>query len=176
MKTRQITITKLDQTGRPVLSYPGEIVYGDDNVIVARCVWGQAALDLGGFYLQPGDIFMEFYSYQEDFNIFRIYNAVGRLKGWYCNITAQVRVTEKEIQWPDLVLDLLVLPDGHQVIRDTDEFKAIHFPAKLRERALRAMRKLQRWVKERQGPFASAHFQRSHWPQNNELDIKRPLS
>jgi len=154
MGARDVTITKLYHTGKPVLSYLGEVVYRDEEVVVARCLWTDSPLDLDGFCLQPGDIFMEFYYPREPFDIFQIHDIAGRLKGWYCNITEPAEITDGEIHWHDLVLDLLVLSDGRQMIRDVEEFEALHPSADLRARVAAAMERLQRWVKEGHAPFA----------------------
>jgi len=162
METRQITddfackitITKLNHVGRPVLSYPGEVVYRDEELTAARCRWTEAGtFDLDGLCLRPGDIFIEFYFAKERFNIFRIYDAAGRFKGWYCNVTELAEITESEIRWRDLILDLVVLPDGRQVVRDQEEFEALNPPAALRARVAAALETLQRWVRQHHPPF-----------------------
>jgi len=155
MGARDVTITKLDHAGRPVLSYPGEVVYRDEEVVVAQCLWTQSGpFDLGGFCLQSGDIFMEFYYPQECFNICQIHDASGRLKGWYCNIAEPAEIAEGEIHWHDLILDLVVLPNSRQLVRDEEEFEALHPSADLRARVAAAMERLQHWVKEGHAPFA----------------------
>jgi len=162
-KTRQITddfackitITKLDHAGRPVLSYPGEVVYRDEELTVAQCRWTEAGtLDLDGLYLHPGDIFIESYFAKERFNIFQIYDLAGRFKGWYCNVTEIAEVTEGEIRWRDLILDLVVLPDGRQIVRDQEEFEALSPPTDLRARVAAALETLQRWARQQHPPFA----------------------
>lgn len=149
----QVMITKLDHTGQPVLSYAGELVYRDEELVVARCIWTHETFDLGNFPLERGDIFMEFYYFREGFNIFQVYSAPGRLKGWYCNITAPVEVLAHEIRWLDLALDLLVLPNGQQVIRDVEEFEALQPSPELRAYVATALQKLQNWAEQRRAPF-----------------------
>ena len=149
-----VTITKLDHRGRPVLSYPGKVVYSDDEVTVARCPWPSAdSFDLGPICLEPGDIFVEFYYHNEWFNIFQIHCAAGLLKGWYCNITAPVRISDSEIRWQDLALDLLVLPDGERVLLDEREFRALQLPASMRASAEDALATLRQWLDQGRTPF-----------------------
>jgi len=152
----KITITKLDHAGRPVLSYPGEVVYRDEELTVARCRWTEAGtFDLDGLYLRPGDIFIESYFAGEPFNIFRTYDLAGRFKGWYCNVTELAEITESEIRWRDLILDLVVLPDGRQIVRDQEEFEDLNPSADLRARVAAALETLQRWAQEGRYPFCS---------------------
>jgi len=154
---RQMTITKLDPDGKPVLSYPGEVGRHDDELITARCVWtGTEPWDLGAFSLEPGDVFLEHYYPGEWFNVFEIHEASGALKGWYCNLTRPVEVSRDEIRWWDLALDLLVLPDGEQILLDEDEFEALCPSAALRVRVENALRTLRRWLREGHPPFRLA--------------------
>jgi hypothetical protein len=152
--SREVTITKLDHSGEPVLSYPGVLVYRDDEEIVARCVWGeQAPLDLGPFCLEPGDVFVETYYPNRWFNVFEIYEPSGILKGWYCNVTRPVEILASEIRWWDLALDLLITPDGSQTLLDEDEFESLHLSDQLKAQAARALRTLLCWLAEAHPPF-----------------------
>ncbi|MCD6518371.1 MAG: DUF402 domain-containing protein [Anaerolineae bacterium] len=151
---QHVSITKLDHTGRPVLTYPGECVYSDEQITVARCLWSHPySFDLGPFTLEPGDIFIECYYPQHWFNIFKIYDASGLLKGWYCNITTPARVSIEEIVWKDLALDLLILPDGHRQLLDEKEFAELELPQAARQRALQALHTLEAWAQARRFPF-----------------------
>lgn len=150
----QVTITKLDHARHPKASYPGQIVFRDENVLVARCVWTRPGfLDLGPFGLEEGDIFIEYYYPGEWFNIFKIYTRFGMLKGWYCNITAPVQLTEDEIRWQDLAIDLLILPDGRQVLMDEQEFEALQPSAEWRAQVAEALATLRHWVQENRPPL-----------------------
>ena len=149
-----VTITKVGHQGQALISYPGELVYQDQDQLVARCLWTEdITLDLGGFLLEPGDIFVEHYFYDTWFNIFAVYDRLGRLKGWYCNITRPVEIVDREIRWRDLALDLLVLPGDHGKILDEDEFEALSLPEPIRQQARQALDTILDWVKEGRPPF-----------------------
>jgi hypothetical protein len=154
MDARQLTITKVDHAGHAVLSYPGERVYQDEEVIVVRCRWTRPEpLNVDGMLLEEGDIFMEHYYAHEWFNVFQIHDASGRLKGWYCNITEPAEATGDEVRWLDLALDLLVFPDGQQAILDEDEFEALHPSPEHRAQVSAALQRLQAWAREGHRPF-----------------------
>jgi protein associated with RNAse G/E len=151
---RHVTITKVGHHGQAVISYPGELVYADEVHLVARCRWTETTtLDLGPFALQPGDIFIEHYYLDRWFNIFAIYNRLGRLKGWYCNITRPIELVDGEIRWHDLALDLLVLPDGEQVLLDEADFAQLELSDRIRSQAREELALLQRWAVEAADPF-----------------------
>ena len=154
MISRQVTITKLDHAGELVLSYPGEVLFRDQEKVVVRCPWTWPdPFELGAFSLERGDIFIEYYYRARWFNIFGVYSALGILKGWYCNVTNPPEVLDDEIRWRDLALDLLVAPDGGQSILDEDEFEALQLPARLRKRAENAIVTLREWVRQKRYPF-----------------------
>ncbi len=52
------------------------------------------------------------------------------------------------ISYRDLALDLLVFPDGRQVVLDEDEFAALPLDARTRTQARRALATLQRHFAE----------------------------
>ncbi|MFH1084722.1 MAG: DUF402 domain-containing protein [Chloroflexota bacterium] len=157
MLSRRATITKVGPDGQAKISYPGEIVFQDEAYLVARCLWTQPhSLDLGPFALDPGDVFIEFYYLAEWFNVFTIYDRLGRLKGWYCNITRPAEVLGDEIRWHDLALDLLVVPGGAQQVLDEDDFAALTLSEGDRAAARDALDKLQRWAREGRAPFGRA--------------------
>lgn len=154
MISRHITITKLDTAGKPVLSYPGEVEYQDGEVIVARCTWTDTKpFELGPFSLEPGDIFVEHYYPREWFNIFEIHDKLSTLKGWYCNVTRPVTVSPDEIRWWDLALDLLILPDGRQILLDEEEFEALRPSVALRGHVTGALSTLRCWLRQGHPPF-----------------------
>lgn len=152
--SQEITITKLDHEGRTVISYPGRVFYTDSHVVAVRAVWEEPTPhDLDFFCLRQGDIFVEFYYTHGDFNIMQMYSSVGILKGWYCNVTTDVEISAEQIAWWDAVLDLLVLPDGRQMVLDKEEFEDLQPSADLQRRANAALRVLRRWAREGHAPF-----------------------
>ncbi|NLG52133.1 MAG: DUF402 domain-containing protein [Chloroflexi bacterium] len=155
MIARDVTITKVKAgQQQAAFSYSGDIVYRDDEMIVARCPWPSSkVVDLGPFALEPGDIFMEYYYRSQWFNIFAIYDAAGALKGWYCNVTAPVEILSDEIRWHDLEVDLLVLPDGTALELDWDDLEKLHPSPQVRQQAEQALATLHRWVREKRAPF-----------------------
>ena len=153
-KPGDVTITKLDADGEPVVRYPGHLVFGDETVIVACCTWSHPdSLTVGDLRFDPGDIFIEFYYRLQWFNIFQVYDTVGSLKGWYCNVARPVEISLGEIRWQDLSLDLVVLTDGECTILDQEEFEKLPLSPETRRQAECALDTLKRWTRERRFPF-----------------------
>ena len=152
MATR-LDVTKLDPAFHPVTNYPGVLVYADDAQVVLRTVWEEPACGVGPLTLETGSIMIERFYPGCWFNIADLYSPTGVLLGWYCNITRPVEIAPTAIRWFDLALDLLVLPDGTDLVLDLDEFEALHLAAAERAQAEAAMTELRAWVRARRAPF-----------------------
>jgi hypothetical protein len=57
-------------------------------------------------------------------------------------------LTDATLAYDDLALDLLVYPDGRQLVLDEDEFQGITISTEERRCALKALRELRRLFKE----------------------------
>lgn len=151
----EVYITKLDDRGNAVASYPGRVIHSDAGLVVAACIWSwEKAVDVGPFSLIPGDRLYEFYYRGAWFNVFKVCDATGRLKGWYCNLTMPAEFDAGQIRWRDLKLDYVVGANGRAQVADADEFEALEPNPVLRERAEEALATLRAWSRERRGPFA----------------------
>lgn len=156
MSERRITIRKLDHAGREVISYPGDFVFDDGEVVVVRCVFEPREVRLGDLTFAHGDLLIECYYRHQPFNVFALYAPTGRLKGWYCNVLERTEFADGSIGWADLALDLLVTPDGRLTVLDEDEFEALGPTPAQREQARRALETLSRWHAEGAFPFSLA--------------------
>ncbi len=155
MCERRVTISKLDHLGKRLISYPGEIILDDGDMLAARCLWTlPKTVDLGPFTIAPGDILVEYYFARQPFNIFAIYTAQKDLKGWYCNVLEHTLIARDTIDWADLALDLVVTPDGKQTVLDEDEFEALDPSPAQRAQAVLALNTLNEWVQRRRTPFS----------------------
>jgi len=48
----------------------------------------------------------------------------GRTIGYYVNLADQTRIAEDQLEWRDMIVDLLVAPDGQATVLDEDEIPA----------------------------------------------------
>ncbi len=149
----QVMIYKLDAEGHLVLSYPGQVVMDDGERLVARCRYASKETACKELVFQQGDILLECYYRSQPFNIWVVYTPQGRLKGWYCNVVERTAFRPGTIEWTDLALDLLILPDGRQFLLDEDEFEALLPSPGQREQAHRALKTLRHWHAQGVFPF-----------------------
>lgn len=100
--------------------------------VEVRARWTLGRADVGGLTFEQGDELCEFFSPRHPFNVFAVYRQDGAFKGWYGNVTRTARLRPAGdglmLTWPDLVLDLVMLPDGTAVDLDDDELAASGIP------------------------------------------------
>lgn len=100
---------------------------------------------MGEIPVEVGDRFVETYYADRWYNIYEVHSqADDHIKGWYCNIAYPAEISENELIFRDLALDLLVYPDGRQLLLDEDEFDALDLSPDLRIKVLESMQGLQK--------------------------------
>lgn len=139
-----ITIIKGDHNGREVWRYHGRLLQRLPDRIVVEAFFEREDRILEGLVLAKGDRFVETYFMARWYNCFEIYTQPGDLlKGWYCNVSYPAVYQPGRIAYRDLALDLLVFPDGRQVVVDWDEFQVLDLEPQIRVQALKALAELQ---------------------------------
>jgi L-amino acid N-acyltransferase YncA len=129
-----ITILKRQPDGSDGPSYPAVVMEtaAPSPWIEVQATWTMRAVDVNGLVFEPGDELREFFSPMHPFNAFAVYAADGALKGWYGNATRPALLdtagATPVVIWPDLYLDLVVLPDGTMIELDDDELDASDLP------------------------------------------------
>jgi protein associated with RNAse G/E len=143
-----IAVKKFLYDGKPSYVWDGTVVAVADDHVVIEALFTRGSRDLGYVVLEPGDVFIEFYYYEQWFNIFQIYSAAHELKGWYCNIGRPPEIKAGELRYLDLALDLFVYPDRRELVLDEDEFEELRASTYLpedTEGALKGLIELQSW-------------------------------
>jgi len=120
-----VDVQKIGFSGERKTRYPGIVVDAGAPPpwIAVKCAWTLPALEMNGLQLIPGDALIEFFSPAHPYNVFRVHAPDGAVRGWYANVTYPTVVHGNELDWHDLWLDLIVLPDGSFVVRDQDELE-----------------------------------------------------
>lgn len=130
-----ITIEKQPwEHDRPPLRYDAVVL--DSSVaspwIETQAHWTMKTVDVSGLLFEPGSELREFFSPRHPFNVFGVYAPDGDFRGWYGNVTWPSRAYRDGgglvLAWPDLVLDLVMLPNGTVVLLDDDEVEASGLP------------------------------------------------
>ena len=122
----EITVIKLNLKGQETWRYEGQVLERTPTSLVLHALFNAPDRPFMGTSLKRGDRFVEVYFTDRWYNVFEIHDrADGRLKAWYCNVGRPAVIQDGEVSYEDLALDLLVYPDGRQLVLDEDEFAAL---------------------------------------------------
>lgn len=156
---QSITIIKQDPSGVETWRYRGEIIRQSADKIIVEAFFDREDIHFHGIWLRKGDRFVETYFLERWYNIFEIFDVQDKShKGWYCNIATPAVLAGDEISYKDLALDLIVFPDGRQLVLDEDEFKALNLPAEVATQSKDALIELQQRFKLNMEFFSSQDY------------------
>ena len=138
-----ITVLKLNLQKEVTWQYAGKICQKTKNMIVIEACFDREDMSVQGIPLLKGDCFIETYYTDRWYNIFEIHaRENGPLRGWYCNISYPARLVGSELSYVDLALDLIVFPNGQQIVIDENEFNTLPLSDDDRRQALDALAEL----------------------------------
>jgi hypothetical protein len=120
---RQWNVIKLRPDGTVATRYDATEIESPDGWIAVNARWMHGFIDIGSFAFEPHDVLIEYFSLRRHYNAFATFRADGRFVAWYCNVTHPSTVTETEIFWHDLYVDVVVLADGNVLVLDEDELE-----------------------------------------------------
>ena len=145
---KNITVIKRDHRGRELWRYQGNILRENSKGILIEALFNRDDLPFHGLVFKRGDRFVELYLKIRWFNIFAVHDRdTDELKAWYCNVTRPVIYKDSQIAYDDLALDLLVYPDGRQLVLDIDEFKHLDLPPDDEDKARAGLAELKKLLK-----------------------------
>ena len=122
----KITVIKQNPDGQETWRYTGAVLTRERSYLVIEAFFDRNDMEFHGMWLCRGDRFVETYYFNRWYNIFEIHDHTDdRLKGWYCNICSPAIEKDGNLIYKDFALDLLVFPDGQQIVLDEDEFAAL---------------------------------------------------
>lgn len=143
-----VTILKKDLDGVETWRYSGIVLEKTPNRIVLQAHFNRPDVPFHGILLKQGDRFVETFYTDRWYNIFAIHDRDDdQLKGWYCNVALPAVFGESplgglDVSYVDLALDLLVFPDGRQLVLDEEEFDALMLPPGTQKEARQALDEL----------------------------------
>jgi protein associated with RNAse G/E len=119
-----VHVRKLKPGGALDYAWDGVVLRCDATGIVLRAEFNVDLVEREFATFRRGDIFVEFYYWDQSYNVFQISTPDGTLKGWYANVGLPAELTDQpgELQYVDLALDVWAEPDGEFVVLDQDEF------------------------------------------------------
>ena len=139
-----ITVIKYDHSGAEKMRYPGTLLSRQGAKLVLQAEFTAEYFHFDRISFYKGDLFIETYYSDRWYNIYEIHDHKDdTLKGWYCNVSYPAEFTNGLVTFRDLALDLLVYPDGRQIVLDHDEFDALSLDESVRRQALNALAELE---------------------------------
>lgn len=139
-----ILVIKQNLAGEETWRYTGRIFERGADWVRLEAFFDRDDRDLHGMCLKRGDRFVESFFSRHWYNFFEIHDRDSdALKGWYCNVCRPAQIEPGRVSYIDLALDLLVFPDGRQLVLDEDEFAALGLDAEDTRQARRALDQLQ---------------------------------
>ncbi|HMK07956.1 MAG TPA: DUF402 domain-containing protein [Anaerolineales bacterium] len=150
-----ITVRKFDITGREMWRWPATLRQAGADTLVVLANFNAGEAEFFGLSFRRGDLLLETYHRDRWYNVFAVYDAsASGFKGWYCNIARPAIWQDGEIQWVDLGLDVVVLPDRRAALLDQEEFAALDLSLEDRAAARAAADELLTHAQRGTGPFA----------------------
>ncbi len=153
-----VEVIKQNSLGKEVWRYDGTVIERTENALLLEAFFNRSDLPFHGLVLREGDRYLEVYFTNRWYNIFEIHNrGDDQLKCWYCNVTSPTVVNNGMVAYRDLALDLLVYPDGSQLVLDEDEFAELQITNDEKKQALAALEELRKLFKQ-PGQFSIRDF------------------
>lgn len=139
----ELTVIKKNIHGEETWRYHGRELERTSSQVVLEAFFDRDDMTHHGLFLGKGDRFVETWYTDRWYNVFEIHSRDDdHIRGWYCNIGYPAEVNGETISYIDLSLDLLVFPDGRQLVLDEDEFQALDISPETRRQALNALQML----------------------------------
>ena len=141
-----ITVSKLNPAGEETWRYTGHLLERGANFLTLEAYFDREDVEYHGLFLGKGDRFVEAYYTDRWYNIFEIHaRQDDHVRGWYCNIGCPAEIYDDRLSYVDLALDLIVNPNGSQLVLDEDEFEDLDITPETRQQALLALKDLQQF-------------------------------
>lgn len=133
------TIRKILPDGSLKIEYTGSLRERNRDYISIDTGWSRDPLDLGYVVFERDDRWVETFYFDRWYNVFRISDRSGKLKGIYINVTKPPLIEDGVIEWVDLAIDIWIRPDGSYLVLDEDEFEKLDIDGHTRQMGLSAL-------------------------------------
>ncbi|GAP21766.1 DUF402 domain-containing protein [Leptolinea tardivitalis] len=148
LEPETVLVLKFNTDHQETWRYDGKVISRTPESVLLEAYFNRPDKLFHGILLREGDRFVEKYFNDRWYNIFEIHDCdTDVLKGWYCNVTYPAVFEDGVVSYVDLALDLLVYPDGRQLVLDEDEFAELKLNEVDTSRAWQALAELQRIMK-----------------------------
>jgi len=144
MSAPDLWVIKRNVEGVETWRYPARVLRRKPGAVLIEAYFNRPDTPFHGIILGQGDRFIEAYYSDRWYNLFEIHDRHSdSLKGWYCNVTKPAEINDLTISYVDLALDLLIYPDGRQLVLDEDEFVRLAISPQVQRQAQDALQALQ---------------------------------
>lgn len=132
-----VTVIKQNILEQETWRYQAKKINRTENYIQLEARFNRNDSIISGIHLRNNDRFLEVFFSNHWFNIFEIHDKDDdQLKGWYCDICKPAQITDQQVKYIDLKLDLVVHPDGKFIVLDEDEFNSLDIDPRTKIKAL----------------------------------------
>jgi hypothetical protein len=146
-------IIKKNHKDEVTWEYDAQLVRREENLVIVEALFNRDDLPFQEIVLKRNDRFVETFYTDKWFNIFEIYDRDdGKIKGWYCNVTKPAEISENEIAYSDLILDLWVNAEGKQVVLDEDELEELNVDDELKKKIYESLDELKTLFESKNPP------------------------
>jgi hypothetical protein len=116
----EVTVRKMDPAGGEKWRWRAVVRHATSSSLQVEARFNAPEVDRFGIEFRRGDRILESYFADRWYNIFAVYGAdTGVFKGWYCNISRPADLKDGRVDWVDLELDVVVLPDHRSAVTRT---------------------------------------------------------
>ena len=147
-----ITVIKMNPQRQETWRYGGNTLSRGEGFVLLEAHFNRDDMPFQEVLLKRGDRYVEEYTSAHWYNIYEIYDRDdGEIKCWYCNVALPAEIDGNVVRFVDLALDLIVYPDGRQIVLDEDEFNLLEIDKDTRSGALTALSELKELVRPEMG-------------------------
>jgi predicted RNA-binding protein associated with RNAse of E/G family len=140
---KKITVIKQNVNGVDTWRYEGKELLREKNIVMVEALFNRDDTTLLDIVIKRNDRFLEAFFKDRWYNIFEVRDRDdNKLKGWYCDICKPAIITDHQISYADLALDLWVFPDGRKKVFDEDQFNQLELSENVRNKALESLKDL----------------------------------
>ncbi|MFQ5859347.1 MAG: DUF402 domain-containing protein [Anaerolineae bacterium] len=112
-----------------VAQFECSLVHREPGHVVLRYVVTGEGGEVAGIRLPGGTITYAYYWTDRPYNVYHWLLPDGSTAGYYFNLADQTEIGEDYVEWRDLIVDILITPDGRCQVLDEDELPADLGPA-----------------------------------------------
>lgn len=114
----------------PTSTFECKLIHWEpDHVIIRYDIGGHETWEVAGIQLPPGTITYAYYWTNRPYNVYHWVLPDGTTAGYYFNLADETRIGKDRVEWRDLVVDILVTPEGHYQVLDEEELPATLAPS-----------------------------------------------